>query len=231
LQDTPFKVKALTKTTFVGFTIGNETAAQVLQRLQQTYGFESYFRGNELRCGVLIYLPEEAREEVFAFQTNIIDDELEYARKDDIVLSAIAHNTITESNGTTKDGEPKTKKKRLEVLVTIKNDKRIDKIIEQGQPVPENVEGERRTFFFPGAKTVQELADLAYNQLIRYYYTGFKGKFTTFGIPYVRQGDNAIIKDPILPERDGKYKIKKVDYTGGVNGLRQEIHLDFKINS
>lgn len=230
LQGTSFKHKALTKTNFGNFTIGNETAAQVLQRLQQSYGFESYFRGNELRCGVLIYLPEEAKEENFIFQRNIIDDELEYSRKDDIVLSAVAHNTVTENNGTTKDGKVKTKKKRLEVLVTIKNGKRTDKIIEQGQPVPENIEGERRTLFFPGAQTTQELADLAYNELIIYYYTGLKGKFTTFGIPFVRQGDTAVIKDPILPERDGKYKIKQVDYSGGINGLRQDIFLDYKIN-
>jgi SUMO ligase MMS21 Smc5/6 complex component len=230
VKDTSFTIRALTKTNFGSFTIGNETAAQVLQRLQKSYGFESYFRGNELRCGVLIYLPEEAREENFVFQKNIIDDELEYMRKDDVILSAIAHNTITESNGTTKDGKAKTKKKRLEVLVTIKNGQRVDTVIKEGESPPENIEGERRTFFFPGAKSIEELADLAYKELIIYYYTGLKGKFITFGIPFVRQGDNAVIKDPILPERDGKYKIKQVDYSGGVNGLRQEIHLDYKIN-
>lgn len=230
LQGTPFTVKSLTETTFGGFTVGNESAAQVLQRLQQTYGFESYFRGSELRCGVLIYLPEESEEENFVFQKNIIEDELEYMRKDDIVLSAIAHNTITEDNGVTKDGKQKTKKKRIEVLVTIKNGEPDIKEINPGDRVPENIEGERHDFYFLGAKTVTELSGLAYDKLIRYYYTGLKGKFTTFGIPKVKQGDNVIIKDAILPERDGKYKVKRVDYSGGINGLRQEIHLDYKIN-
>ena len=230
LSGTPFTYKALTETTFGEFQIGNESVAQVLQRLQRTYGFEFYFRGDELRGGVLIYVESEAEKQLFRFQDNIISDELEYMRKDDIVLSAVAHNTIEEATGAMcKDGSAKTKKKRIEVLVTVKNGIRTDKVIGEGDIVPENEDGERRTFFFPGAQTAQQLADLAYNKLLMYYYTGLRGTFTTFGIPFVRQGDNADIQDPILPERNGLYKIKAVEYSGGVEGLRQVIHLDYKI--
>jgi len=231
LKDTPFTFKALTTTTFGTFPIGNETVAQVLYRLRKEFGFESYFRGDELRCGALVYIPGEDITEKFYFQQNIISDELEYMRKDDVVLSAIAHNTITEKTGTTKDGATKTKHKRIEVLVTIKNGERQpDKEIKRGDTVPSNDEGERRTLFFPGAATVKELGDLAYAEMIKYYYTGLRGSFVTFGLPFVRQGDNAQIKDPKLPERDGIYKIKKVNYSGGVNiGLRQKITLDYKL--
>ena len=69
-----------------------------------------------------------------------------------------------------------------------------------------------------------------YLKLKQFYYTGLRGSFTTFGIPFVRQGDNIQIQDPILPERNGFYKVKEVDYSGGIEGLRQEIHLDFKLN-
>jgi len=235
LKGSEFTFKALTKTTFGEFAIGNETVAQALQRLQKTFGFEFYFRGNELRGGVLIYIEAEAANENFHFQENIIEDELEYKRKDDVTLSAIAHNTITVENGHCKDGALKTKRQRLEVLVTIKKNATktelpyTTRIINRGDIVPENTDGERRTFFFPGATTTDQLAALAYEKLKMYYYTGFKGTFTTFGIPFVRQGDNAVIKDPILPERDGRYKIKKVEYSGGINGLRQHIELDYKI--
>lgn len=230
LNGTGFTHKALTTTTFGEFQIGNESVAQVLQRMQKTYGFEFYFRGTELRGGLIIYIESDAETQLFRFQQNIINDDLQYMRKDDIVLSAIAHNTIIENTGRTcKDGTAKTKHTRLEVLVTIKNGIRTDKQINKGDIVPENIEGERRTFFFPGAKNVTELADLAYNKMIQYYYTGLRGTFTTFGIPFVQQGDNADIKDPILPERDGIYKIKAVEYSGGINGLRQTIHLDYKL--
>lgn len=231
LKGTGFTTKALTKTTFGEFQIGNETAAQVLYRLQKEKGFEFYFRQDQLRGGVLIYIEEEAETQYFRFQQNIISDELEYRRKDDIVLSAIAHNTITEETGkVTKDGVRKTRKKRISVLVTIQNGRRVDKEIKSGETVPENESGERREFYFPGATTVKELADLAYEKIKLYYYTGLKGSFTTFGIPFVRQGDNVDIKDPVLPERDGVYKVKAVNYSGGINGLRQEIHLDYKLN-
>lgn len=235
LKGTSFTVKAITQTTFGSFTIGNETAAQVLQRLQKTYGFEFYFRGSELRGGALIYIESEAITEQFHFQENIIEDELEYNRKDDVTLSAVAHNTITENDGLCKDGSVKTKRKKLEVLVTIKKNPTVSelpyttRIINRGDVVPENTDGERRTFFFPGETTTEGLAKAAYDQLKKYYYTGFKGGFTTFGIPFVRQGDNAVIKDPILPERDGTYKIKSVEYSGGINGLRQIVKLDYKL--
>lgn len=231
LQGTGFTYKALTSTTFGELMVGNETVAQLLQRLQKTYGFEFYFRGDELRGGVLIYIEEEAETQVFKFQNNIISDEMEYYRKDDVVLSAVANNTITEKTGALcKDGSAKKKKKRIRVLVTIKNGQRVDKEIKEGESVPENLEGERHTYFFPGAKTVNQLADLAYEKLKKFYYEGFRGSFTSFGIPFVRQGDNARITDEKLPERNGLYKIRAVEYTGGVGGLRQTIHLDYRIN-
>jgi len=223
---------SLTNTTFGDFPIGNETACQVLQRLQKTFGFESYFRGNELRCGAIIYLASDAITRTFTFQKDIIEhDELEYVRKDDITLSAVARNTITEGTGKLcKDGTEKTKKVRLEVLVSLKNGIKTVKTISKGETPSPNTEGERRTLFFPGAKTTQELADLAFAELQKYYYDGLKGKFVAFGQPLVRQGDNIKFIDPIMPERNGTYKVKRVDYKGGVGGLRQEIHLDFKIN-
>lgn len=228
---------ALTQTTFGDFCVGNETASQVLQRLQKVYGFESYFRDNELRCGAIIYIPSEAVTRTFTFQKDIIDDgeNLEYVRKDDLTLSAIARNTIEETTDKlTKDGHAKTKKVRLEVLVTLKNNKTTIKEIKRGEKVVENIEGERRTLFFPGAKTINGpngLADLAIKELTKYYYTGLRGYFTTFGLPFVRQGDNVSIIHPILPEQNGTFKVKQVKRKGGAeDGHRQEIYLDFKLN-
>jgi hypothetical protein len=243
---TQLTVNNTTMTTVgTAFSIGNEQGAQVLLKLRKLYGFESYFRGNELRSGVLVYLPADTLNangtpktpNIFAFQQNIISDELEYVRKDDINLSAVAHNTITEETGVlSKDGSAKTKKKRLEVLVTIKNNPLpgdtpyTTTIITPQNPVAENIEGERHEFYFRGAMSYADLANMAYLRLKLFYYTGLRGKFTTFGIPFVQQGDNIQIQDPILPERNGVFRVKEVDYSGGVEGLRQNIHLDFKIN-
>lgn len=232
IKGTGFTVNALTKTTFGAFTVGNETAAESLARLKKLFNFDSYFRENELRSGALVYIESEAKTQTFSFQQNIIDSELEYMRKDDVVLSAVARNTVEEETGkVTKDGQQKTRKARLEVLVTYRADGTVSKFVKtKDNVIPENTEGERREFFFPGAKNTDELATLAEQQLRKYYYTGYKGKFSTFGIPFVRQGDNAKILDPILPERNGTYKIKSVEHTGGVNGMRQIIELDYKIS-
>jgi hypothetical protein len=230
LQGTPFTVNTLTTTNIGRVQISNkETVAQVLARLKRDYFMHSYFRGNELRCGSLVYIESEAKTDVFAFQQNIIEDELEYQRKDDITLSAIARNTIETENGITRDGKTKFKKQRLEIVLTLKNNKTTYQVIEKGHKADPSVEGERRDFHFTQATSISQLVQLAKEQLERYYYTGLNGKFTTFGLPFIRQGDNAIIRDSVLPERNGTYKIKKVDYKGGVDGLRQIPHLDFKI--
>ena len=54
------------------------------------------------------------QKKVFIFQHNIIEDNLSYMRKDDIVLSAIAYSiNKKELSETTKDGKAKTKQERL----------------------------------------------------------------------------------------------------------------------
>ena len=240
LQGTGLLVNTTAQTTFGAFMIGSETIAEVLSRLRKQYHFESYFRGNTLYCGALVYSSLVPNVRTFYFQSKYISgtigaiasDELEYNRKDDIVLSATATNTIEEETGaTTKDGQPKTKRTRLEVLVTFQNGSDTPTVLvkQKGVDYPANTGGERRTLFFPGATTIQQLKDLAADELRKYYYTGFKGKFTTFGLPFVRMGDNVNIMDNILPERNGLYKVKSVAYSGGVNGLRQVVELDYKI--
>jgi hypothetical protein len=92
-----------------------------------------------------------------------------------------------------------------------------------------NVSGERRTLHFWNVPTTDKLIELATAELKKYYYTGLKGKFLTFGMPLVRQGDNVDILNPVLPEVNGRYKVKGVRYTGGINGLKQEIELDYLI--
>ena len=230
--DKQFTVRSTTQTTFGEFRTGNETVAEVLARLRKTYHFESYFKGNELRCGISIYEPKEARTFTFTFQKDIISDDLEYRRKDDIVLSIVASNkTEYETGEMTKDGNAKTKCNRIEVLITLRNGSDIPDIFikKKGEDYPPNTGGERITTSYSGAKNVKELISLATEELKKYYYNGFKGKFTTFGLPFVKVGDYIKLVDPILPERNGKYNVRAVEYDGGINGLRQKIELDYLI--
>jgi len=213
-------------------TSENETIAQFLAKLKRDARLFTYFRGDELRVGRTVYVESEAQTKYFEFQNNIISADLEYKRKDDIVLSAVASNHIEETVGTTKDGKEKKRKKRIEVLVTFANgaDTPTWKEVKQGDKPDPNTDGERRTFTFPDATSIADLVEKTTALLKKYYYTGFKGKFTTFGTPYVQFGDNAQLINKKLPEQDGIYKIKGVAYSGGVEGYRQEIELDYKLN-
>lgn len=232
LKGTKYTVNSLTSTTFGTFMVGNETVAEVLARLQKQYHFEACFRGDELRCGTSVYVESEAQKYTFTFQHTIINDNLDYRRKDDLVLSCVASNKIEEETGkTTKDGHAKTKCVRLEVLITFQNGNAEPTVFikKKGEDYPPNTGGERMTFPFPGAKSIKELIQLATDELRLFYYTGFKGKFTTFGIPFVKMGDNVQLVDPILPERNGLYKVRGVEYSGGMDGLRQIIELHYRI--
>jgi hypothetical protein len=233
-----FTVNTTTETNIGDFRVQSLTIAQVLEELQRLYHFEAYFKGDELRIGSWIYLDSDAGNPPywkFKFQNNILSDpepDLEYRRKDDIILSAVAKNTIEENTGkTTRDGQMKTKRVKLEVLVTFENGSDTPKyfVASKDNPIPANEGGERRTFFFLGAKTVEDLEQMATDQLKKYYYTGFKGKFTTFGMPLIEFGNNIDLIDDLLPERNGRYKVKSVERTGGVGGLRQTIELDYLI--
>jgi hypothetical protein len=210
----------------------------VLQRVEKDYKFNAYFRGNELRCGVIRFPRENAKEYVFNFQKNIIDDTLEYKYKDDVKLSCIASNTIEEPKaGTTQDGKPKTKRKTLRALVEFVSNGQY--VTEDGTKynitdvtdgyIPQATEGERMDYIFTGATTINELGRMGAEQLQRYYYSGYRGEFTTFGAPYVQIGDIANLQDSVLPERNGRYQVVAVKYNGGTGGLRQIIEIELKL--
>lgn len=230
-----FTVNAITSTNLgVDFRVNNGTIGQVVEKLRKEHYMFAYFRGDELRCGSEVYIESEAKTLTFIFQENIIEDDLQYNRQDDVILSAIARSTNKiAKTGTTKDGHTKTKTQKLEVLVTYQNGNFTSQVRAPGNNVsfPENSEGERHEFYYNNITDAATLITEAQNQLKKYYYTGFRGKFTTFGIPYVKQGDNVILQDKVLPERNGTYKVKGVEYKGGTEGLRQVIQLDFKFNT
>lgn len=233
---------ATESTTKVDFNVGtfftkNETVMQVLARIKNVYKIGVYIRGNEIRIGYPTYYQKDVQNPlkpfIFRFQKNIISDNLEYQRKEDIVISATAESYYVQSGGgSTKDGATKGKTRKLMVFISLDAQGNLkSQTITNTSQIPQNEGGERMTFFFPYATTAKELTELAKNELQKKYYTGFKGYFTTFGIPFIPMGDNIKIEDPILKDRNGTYKVKQVTYMSGVTiGQRQVITLDYKID-
>lgn len=218
VSGTNFTVKSIGDN-FIGEfnTSSTETVAQVLERLRKDYRIESYFRGDELRTGVLIYdeaeslARERQQKKTFNFNETIIEDDLQYTRKDEVKISAkcISINK-KELAETTRDGAAKTKKERLEVVVGVEG-------------------GETRTLHFFGVTDINKLKELGEAELNKYFYDGFRGSFKTFALPFLQCGDNIFLENPELPEQDGKYRVKEVVYTGGVNGHFQKVFLDYKL--
>jgi hypothetical protein len=231
----PFTVNSFNKETTlsVDFRVDRLTIAEVLEKLRKEALFISYFRGNELRCGLSVYDLQHSNTYNFDFQKNIISNDLEYQRKDDIVLSAIGVSKYaTLTGGVTKDGKSKTKIVKLQVLCTYTNGNFTSIVKNPGDNTefPENLEGERHSFQCANITDPNELIKRTKAQLLQYYYTGYRGTFTTFGVPFVRMGDKVNLTDAVLPERNGVYIVKKVDYSLSVDGgLRQKIKLDRRL--
>ncbi len=213
------------------FRTQNETVAQILERLRRDGGIYSYFRGNELRCSGIVYYPQDRNEEIFNFQDQTqpgeglihSPDQLEYTRKEDLNIAVKAHSEfITAGTGFNKDGTDKTKRKRLEVMVT-KNGV-LNKEAER------SFQGDIINIPVLGATSLAYLTKKAQEYLPKFYYTGFKGAFTTFGQPMMRHGDAAILVDKIQTERSGTYLIKQVSTSFGMGGFKQKILLHLRID-
>jgi hypothetical protein len=189
------------------------TMAQVLDDLRKNYHLESFFVGNELRCGVIRYYPETRVTHAFDFMRNIASDDLEYQRADDMRIGIIAKSIEkVELVSTNSKGKLKTKHEQLTVTVGDKD-------------------GELRTLFFWGAGTMANLKTLAEAKLPFIKYEGFRGSFTTFGLPKVNHGDAVQLRDETYPEKNGTYLVKSVEPMSGVgNGLKQRISLDIRID-
>jgi hypothetical protein len=71
------------------FRIVNVTVAQVLKKLKEVYGLVSWVRNGVLRVGLAAY-PADAVESDILFQKNVVSQNLEYLREDDVKVKVKA---------------------------------------------------------------------------------------------------------------------------------------------
>jgi hypothetical protein len=92
-----------------------------------------------------------------------------------------------------------------------------------------DADGEVHTlhYFNMNADEMQKIVTAEIDKL---KYDGYKGTFTTFGIPLIIPGDVAVINDPVYPEHDGSYLTESVTTTFGTMGFRREITLERKLS-
>ena len=237
LKDTNFSFTTGGATMSLGnFRIENQTPAEVLEYLRKTFHVESFFRGDVLHCSPFVYYPDTNNNppHLLYFQKNIISDEMQYTRADDVKVGVKAYSISKAELATqTFDGRMKNKATRLEVFATKDNKgnvifKDLTGGIKAG--IDEGSFGNVVTLFYADGNTLDGLKQFAKARLNRLYYEGFRGTFTTFGLPFIQHGDQVQFIDNVLPERNGTYFVKSVTRTFGMGGYRQKVEIDLRID-
>lgn len=195
------------------FRISNKDYVNVvdcLNELKSNFGLYSWFRDGVLYVGYpntqQFFQPST---KTFGFQTNIISDSLEYqiTTQTDVVLQGISNKLDN------------TKITRYAYYDASGNIILSD---DAGQ-------GEQRTFNYVEITSADLDAKLT-EMLPNMIYDGYKGSFTTFLEDKVTPLDKVILIDNKFKEREGKYMVKKVETTIGMDGGRQTIELDAKLS-
>ncbi len=195
LTGTGIKHTLIDKNIVLGpYRITRNTVAEELSELKREFGLMAYFRtvSDEAILYVGFTYPFDGRRtERFVFSKNIVAEELEYRRKEDIKMKVKATSIQAKSS------------QRITVEVGDKD-------------------GELRTVYHYNLKR-DELKVFAQSELERFKYTGYQGSFTGFGEPMVNKTDIADVTGS--DGNRGKYLIKKVETTFGMDGYRQKIEL------
>lgn len=222
--------------TLGNFRIENQTPAEVLEYLRKTFHLESFFRGDVLHCSPFVYYPDTNNNppHLLKFQKNIISDEMQYTRADDVKVGVKAYSINKAELATqTFDGRMKNKATRLEVFAYKDNKGNVQyKDLTGGVKagIDEGSFGNVVTLFYADGNTLDGLKQFAKARLNRLYYEGFRGTFTTFGLPFIQHGDQVQFVDNVLPERNGTYFVKSVSRSYGMGGYRQKVEIDLRID-
>jgi hypothetical protein len=219
------------------FQTRNETWAMILDRLRKEWHLFFNFRGNILRAGGLVYYPEDTNtigNFIFDGDTGNIfpEDHLIYQRKEDVSIGAQCYsvNKIGQ-NKTNATGGTRTIDKKLQCIVYSQNG---NFITSANAPPDKNAFTEFFTFFFPNVTTQAALQLQGQIKLQRFYYDGYRGKFKTFGLPFMQYGNLAALTSNNMPERNGTYIIKSNKLTfeaAESGGIEQEIEVHFRTDT
>lgn len=185
------------------FRITRATIAEVLDYIKRTYGLSAYFKDGVLYVGFAYQLGRTTEID----ESNITEFEFYKNIIDDSQLSYLRDDDVS-----------------LQVTAVNVHSDNTRTEIKVGDSF-----GDQRTLYFYNidAATLQHLATEALEKL---KYEGFRGSFTTFLQPFVKHGDAIRLVDPKIPDRNGIYLVRQVVTTFGMQGGRQEITLDRKIN-
>lgn len=187
----------------------NNTVINVLEELRNKFGLLSYWRKDKT-----LYIAEDfgsvGSDAKFSFQSNIISSDL------DFIVNAGDIQPISHGVSIQRDN------KKIELFAYYLDG---EETVSKTQPP-----GILNTMNVPYISE-SALSDLIKRRLPRLRNDGIKGSFTAFGAPRVEHGDNAVLIDNKFEERNGTWKIQRVETSFGVGGFRQIIEPDQKLTT
>lgn len=172
-----------------GFVLKQESTAQALDKLRK-YGLQCYFNNDVLVIDFAGALHKTGKELIYDFNRNIVDNNLDYKRKEDARIKVIGVSKIRKG-GTV-------------------------------QIVAGDADGEVHTLHYTNMDKTQ-LQKIVTAEIDKLKYDGYKGDYTTFGLPYIEPGDTAILLDQEYPEHQGSYLIEAVKTTFNTSGFRRNL--------
>lgn len=173
------------------------TVAKCFEYFQKNYPLSFFFKGDTFYAGLPSALMVNERKTIkLKTGHNFVSDTLKYTKAVDINLQIVSKAILKDNTA-----------------------------IEWKEP--QNVDdAEIRTFYVPGAKTVDDLKAHAAEMLVKYKADKMDGDIIAFGEPLVTKGDIVHLLDDDNAERnDKKFVAESVTYKFSNSGYRQTIKL------
>ena len=186
-----------------GFVAKNQSTAQILDELKK-YGLQCYF-ANDAKGVNTLYVDfpgvqyDSNKQVNYDFSKNIVDNKLDYKLAKDFYIQV--KGTSTNDNG--------------DVIV-----------INIPDSADNTSEALSLDYYNMDAKHLKQIVQSEYDAIS---YEGYRGSFTTWGLPVIEPGDTAKLTDSRYPEREGYYLTESVEITFGVNGYRHEVGLERRL--
>jgi hypothetical protein len=212
----------ITYSTAVGsFNVGNksynnQSAAQVLETLKDSYGLYSHFKDDGiLYVGFYNDVGSNNVQEFVMEDVVINNDTLEWSNLED--LSVKVTGTSVNSDNTTITYETFN---RGALIISQYDDAKTDTKSFTGDTIVRYTQNQDRDSL---KKWVDDL-------FLTYTYTGFRGDIETLGEPFVNHGDVCQLTSRKLPERNGYYLIKAIKIKDGKDGYFATLTLGIKLS-
>ncbi|MBI9055525.1 MAG: hypothetical protein JEY96_17005 [Bacteroidales bacterium] len=178
--------------------IKNETTvAKVFAYFQKNYPLRFFFKDDIFYAGLPSALIVNEQKTVnFETGYNYISDTLKYTCADDVNLQIISKAILKDNTN-----------------------------LEWKEPI--KVDGaEVRTFYLPGAKTIDDLKVHSKEMLLKYKVDKMEGDLLAFGEPLITKGDIVhLFDDDSIERNDKKFIAESVNYRFNKDGFRQSVKL------